>query len=127
MKCYRKISLAAALAVTMTSTQPARADRYRPDGRYSAAVSAPAAILGFEPGDRPARYEEVVRYAEALATSSPRVRLERYAKSHEGRDLLLLIIASEANHERLQAIRGAIGTIAEPRKQIGAKDLEELL
>ena len=118
MRCARNLPLVAALAATVFSSQPALADRYRPDGRYSAAVPAPASILGFEPGDRPARYQEVVHFAETIASSSPRVRLVRYAKSHEGRDLLLLIIASETNLKRLEAIRDDVGKIAEPRNSI---------
>ena len=111
----------------MISAQPALADRYRPDGQYNAAVPAPGAILGFEPGDRPARYEEVVRYAEALASSSPRVRIERYATSHEGRDLFYLILGTEANLKRLQAIRDDVAKIAEPRNSMGAKELTALV
>ena len=107
----------AVLVALLSSLLPtsSRADRYRLDGRYDARVPAPESVLGFELGDRPARYDALVRYAEALAAASPRVRLERYARSHEGRDLLLLVISSEANLARLDAIRADRAMLADPR------------
>jgi hypothetical protein len=106
---------------------PAQADRFRPEGRYDARIPAPASILGFEPGERPARYEQVVRYAEALAGASPRVRLERYARSHEGRDLLLLVISSERNLARLEEIRRDVAALADPRRPLAGTALRTLL
>ncbi len=103
------------------------ADTLRPDGRYDPRVATPGSVLGFELGERPARHDAVVRYAEALAASSPRVRIERYARSHEGRDLLVLVISSEANLERLDAIRGDIARLADPRPSIGAAALGALI
>src|SRR5262245_66583829 len=101
----------------------AAADRFRDDGRYDTSIPTPDSVLGFELGERPARYDEVLRYAEALAAASPRVNLERYARSHEGRDLLLLVVSSESNLQRLEAIRADIATLGDPRKAGGIQEL----
>src|SRR5262245_49258391 len=101
----------------------AAADRFRDDGRYDTSIPTPDSVLGFELGERPARYDEVLRFAEALAAASPRVNLERYARSHEGRDLMLLVISSEANLGRLDAIRSDVAALADPRVPLGGSAL----
>ena len=111
------------LFAMMLLVRDAAADRFRDDGRYDSAIPTPAAVLGFELGERPARYDEVVRYAEALAAASPRVNLDRYARSHEGRDLMLLVISSEANLGRLEAIRAEIAALADARAPMSSATL----
>ncbi len=106
---------------------PAGADAFRPDGRYDARVPAPAAVLGFEPGDQPARYEAVLRYAEALAAASPNVRLQRYARSHEGRDLFVIVVSSAANLARLDGIRADLARLADPRPPLAPEALQALI
>jgi hypothetical protein len=68
------------------------------------AVPAPEAVLGFAPGDRPARYDEIARYMEALAAASDRVRLADYGRNASGHRLLLLTVSSPANLTRLEDI-----------------------
>ena len=127
----RDVALAAAVfAVSLSgpiiASPPALADAFRPDGVYDASVPTPASVLGFEIGDRPVRHNEIERYAEALAAASPRVQLERYATSHEGRDLFLLVIASDENAARLEEIRAAIARLADPR-QSSASERDQII
>jgi hypothetical protein len=60
-------------------------------------VPKPADILGFTPGEdgRLLRYEDSIRYFEALAKASPRVELETIGKSSFGRDIRLAWIGAE--------------------------------
>jgi len=85
------------------------------EGPFDPAVPAPASVLGFEVGSRPARHDEVLRYYEALAASTPRARLARYAGSHEGRSLVYLTISSAENMERLEEIDAANRRLGDPR------------
>ncbi|MEL6716774.1 MAG: M14 family zinc carboxypeptidase, partial [Planctomycetota bacterium] len=86
---------------------PALAEYLPPGQTYSSAVPAPAAVLGVPVGTRHARPSEVVRYFELLANESPRVRTWTYARSHEGRPLVLAAITSPENHARLEELRRA--------------------
>jgi len=100
---------------------------FHPDGHYDEAVPAPAASLGFELGARPARHAQIIRYVEALAEASPNARLERYARSHEGRELVTLIVSSAKNFERLDEIRAAVELLGDPRRDLDDDQLERLL
>ena len=72
-----------------------------------AQVPTPAEFLGYELGDRFTRHHSVVDYAQALADASPKAIWEPYGRTSEYRELGLLIVTSEANHARLEALRAA--------------------
>ncbi len=128
MSLLRLLAIFCLLATVSTSSAPSvQADAFRPDGRYDPRVPSPASVLGFEPGARPARYESVVRYAEALAAASPNVRLQRYARSHEGRDLFVIVVSTEANLARLDAIHGDLARLADPRPAIAPAEVSALI
>lgn len=90
-------------------------------------VPSPRDVLGFSPGERAAEPAEIVRYAEALAASSARVRLSRYGETHEGRPLVLLTISSEANLARLPEVRRSVGRILDPRDPLADGELRSLV
>lgn len=107
-------------AVQQTATNPfAPPD---PDPR----VPPVASLLGFEIGSRPATHHEVLSAFEAWAEASPRGILLRYGKTHEGRDLLLLVVSSEENIARLDSLREAHARLADPRG-IGEAETARLL
>ncbi len=78
-------------------------------------IPSPKQVLGFAPGDRPVRYDELVRYMQALDAATDRVALRTHGMTHEGRTLYHLIITSSANHARLDAIRADNAKLADPR------------
>ncbi len=90
-------------------------DPLTPGGAYDPSVPAPAAVLGFVPGDRPARYDQVVTYIRKLAEASPRVRLMEMGRSTEGRQQYYLVIALPERLQRLEQIRQDAGRLADPR------------
>lgn len=79
------------------------------------AVPTPESVLGYELGAAFTPYHRVVDYLEAVATASPRVELERYGESYEGRPLLLLRISSPENLARQEDIRRTYLALAEER------------
>lgn len=86
-----------------------------PGAEYDPAVPSPDSVLGFPVGSKaatPAQIEEVIT---TLAETSPRVKLSRYATTHEGRGLHYLVIASEANRARLSELQSDYGRLADPR------------
>ena len=53
---------------------------------YDAAVPTPAAVLGYEIGDRFTTHALLMRYMERLAAASSRVRLDTMSRTLEGRE-----------------------------------------
>jgi len=53
-----------------------------PGARFDPAIPTQAQLLGLEPGARPLRHPELIRYLEALAQASPRAVLRDYSTTH---------------------------------------------
>ena len=85
-----------------------------PGGSYDPAVPVPRAVLGYDIGDRFTPHHLIVRYAEHLARTSRRVRIDTVATTFEGRPLLLATITSEANQNRRQQIQNDARRLADP-------------
>ena len=82
---------------------------------------APAEALGAELGTRPYRPEEILGYFRLLAESSPRARLEEYARSHEARPLVLLAVSDEPTIAVLDSFREAHVRRLDPREDAEAE------
>jgi Zinc carboxypeptidase len=92
-------------------------DPLHPSPSYSSSVPAPEALLGYKLGSAFTPYDQLEKYFQALAASSPaHLKLEGYGKSVEGRTLYTLTITSEKNLARLDAIRNATTKLSDPRK-----------
>ena len=72
---------------------------------YDESIPKPADVLGFEPGEWHVRPDQLVAYAQAVATVSDRVVFEIQGRTHERRPQPLLIVTSPKNHERLETLR----------------------
>lgn len=118
-------ALAAVIAVAALAAGPAPpagavewgatlADFLPAGAEHDPVVPAPAAVLGHEVGERHVRPDDLVRYFEALAETSDRVRLEIQGRTHEGRPQPLAIVTSPANHARLEEIRRAHLALSDP-------------
>ena len=60
-------------------------------------------------------YDQIVKYYRALARATPRVQVETIGRSHEGRELVVVWVSSEANMKRLAQNRANLAKIADPR------------
>ena len=74
---------------------------------YDPAVPTPAEVLGYTIGERHTRPDEIARYVQAVAASSPRVTAGTYGQTVEGRPLVYAVVTSPANQGRLDQIRAA--------------------
>ncbi|HEV2733838.1 MAG TPA: M14 family zinc carboxypeptidase, partial [Longimicrobiaceae bacterium] len=102
-------------ALILSAAFPAAAQHaYSAGGDYDPAVPTPRSVLGYEVGERFTPHHLLVRYVERLAAASPRVRVDTVARSFEGREVLLVTVASEANARRLDAIRADAQRLASP-------------
>lgn len=97
-----------------------------PGATYDPAVLTPESILGFQVGSKPATPAEIETVVTAIADSSSRAKLFRYATSHEGRGLHYLIIASESNIAKLDSLQADYARLADPRS-VKAKDADRLI
>ena len=123
---FRLTPAALALACTLAlSAQPAPApspiDGYRydapffPGATYDPAVPSPDSVLGFALGSRPASPAQIEAVITRIAQQSRRARLVRYGTTHEGRPLHYVVLASEANLARLDALQADLARLADPR------------
>ena len=88
-------------------------------GTYDASVPTPDSVLGYPVGQRPARYDEVMRYLNVLSRQSPRVRLFEMGRTYEGRALSYVVLATQENLKRLDEIKKNNAILADPRRAAG--------
>ncbi|WP_428266927.1 M14 family zinc carboxypeptidase [Haliangium sp.] len=86
-----------------------------PGTDYDPDLPTPEACLGHPAGARLATPEAILGCFRAWAERSPRVRIEPYSESYEGRPLVRVIITSPDNHARLDDILADLGKLADPR------------
>ncbi len=119
--CALALVLAGSLAAQTASEPPGLSGLaydapFFPAATYNDAVPAPSAVLGFPVGQRPATHAQIEAVLRSLAENSPRCKLFEYARSFEGRALYYLVITSEANIRRLDALKADLARLADPRK-----------
>ena len=83
------------------------AEPFFPGAEYDLSVARPDDFLGQPVGSRLASHDEMLAILGAIAGSSPRVTMEAYGRTYEGRPLVTLTITSPRNHARMEAIRAA--------------------
>jgi len=91
-------------------------DPFFPGAKYDASIATPDSILGQKHGSRLAHHAEILACFRAWAGSSKRIRLETFARTHEGRELVWAAISSPANLARLDSIRADMAHLADPRE-----------
>lgn len=74
-------------------------------GLTAAQLLSPSEFLPHQHGAHFTPHHIVVDYMKYMAAQSPRVQLQQYGTSNEGRPLLLLVISSEENLAKLEGIR----------------------
>ena len=80
-------------------------------------VPSPLKFFGYIPGEpgHMTYHKDIVRYYEALAQASPRVKLFRFGVSDEGRDMVALAVADEATIKQLEKYRQITARLTDPR------------
>ena len=78
---------------------------YLPDIEYDPAIPTPKSVIGHQVGEWHISHDKLVQYMEKLAASSDRIIIQEYARSHENRPLLNLIISAPKNLVRINEIK----------------------
>jgi hypothetical protein len=92
-----------------------------PGASHDESITAPEVVLGHALGARPASHADVSSCWRTWERESPRVALETYARTFEGRECTVGVVTSPANHARLDEILAGIGRLADRR---GVSDAE---
>ncbi len=95
------------------------------NAKYDTAIPTPASYFGFRIGQRHLHHHQLVAYLEQLAEISDRVTIQEYARSYGGRPLVMLLITSPQNHDRLETIRQRHLQLADPDASTGV-DIKSL-
>jgi hypothetical protein len=89
---------------------------------YSKDIPSPTQVLGAVAGTKALKPEEILRYFEALAAASSRAKVIEYARSHEGRPLVILAVSDEATIAGLEEFRRDHRRLADPRGRTADED-----
>jgi len=72
----------------------------------NAQLKSPDEFLGYEPGSRYTPHYRIADYFRHAAAAMPgMMKLESYGQTHEGRELMIAIVASAENFPKLEEIR----------------------
>lgn len=106
---FKPIFFAAAATALAGVSAPAFAEPmtfFHVDGvTYDDSIPGFEDMTGYEIGERPVRYSDLVSYTRMLAERSPNITVETIGYSHEGRPILTFTVTSPENHSRLDEIR----------------------
>lgn len=112
--------------VLQTGLVNAQNFEYYPNARYDNAIPTLEQVVGHSWGEKITMHHEAVQYLKALTTASPRIRMVQYGETWEGRALYYLIVASEQNMARIEAIKDAMQKLADPRR-ISSTEAQNLI
>jgi hypothetical protein len=93
---------------------------------YDAAIPNPDTLLRQPVGTFTAHHAEIMAAMRAMAAKSNRMRVVPFGVTHEGRELVSVVIASPENLQRIDAIRADIAKLADPRG-VDAAEIERIV
>ena len=117
LRCSLPLLMAGLFGAPLLGQRPQH--RAMPARRHPTAtpIPNPRSVLGFEPGDdrKLADWGTLVRYYQALAKTSDRVRYRELGKTTLGAPFVALVISSSQNLRRLDTYRRLNLALADPR------------
>ncbi|HWZ33335.1 MAG TPA: M14 family zinc carboxypeptidase [Bryobacteraceae bacterium] len=84
----------------------------------SSTVPSPKDVLGYYAGapKKLTYYADLLKYYRALESKSPRVKVISTGKTDEGRETVVVFVASDDSIKNLETYRGYLAQLADPRK-----------
>lgn len=89
-------------------------DSLLPAGPYRKDITPPEQLLGHPLGQRPVSPEELLQAVKTWVKQSPRLKLETYGQTHEGRPLVLVVVTDPARMDQLDAVQQAMQRLHDP-------------
>ena len=113
----RTVTFVVTLCLAFAGAVSAQDFEFFPGAKYDPAIPTLKQVAGHAWGENITMHHEAERYLKALAAAAPRrARLQEHGATWEGRTLYHIIISSEANIARLDAVKASIQKLADPRK-----------
>jgi len=113
--------------VLSLSTLLADAFQFYPGASYDSKIPTLMQVVGHSWGEDLTDQGQLESYLQALEKAAPgRIRVIKYGESWEGRPLYYLVIGSEANLARLNAVKAGIQNLAYPQT-LSPSSAEELI
>ncbi|TVP54761.1 MAG: zinc carboxypeptidase, partial [Mongoliibacter sp.] len=114
------ISMTAALAQkSPKSTVDIPLSYYLPEGfNYNSEIPEPQDFFGFQVGEWNPAYEQILRYFEKLAESSPRAEFQIIGYTYEKRPQAILTISAPSNINQLDQIKADRKKLRDPDSNI---------
>ena len=98
-----------------------------PGTEYNKNIPTIKDVLGYEPGSRISSPSDITKYFAALAQAAPeKIVIKPYAKSWEGRTLMVAAISSKSNIAQLDSLQHGMQKLSDPRK-ISATEAEKVI
>ena len=91
-------------------------DYYLPKTSYDPSVPTPESVFGHQVGEWHLSHDKLLMYYEKLAAASDKITLHEYARSHENRPLIYLVITSSENQRNIQAIQDQHLALCDPAR-----------
>jgi hypothetical protein len=98
---------------------------FLPDIQYDRSIPTPEQLFGFQIGEWHLSHDQLLSYYRLLDEASERITLYEYARSHEQRPLIYLVITSKKNHENIQAIQNQHVALCDPSRS-GSLDISKM-
>jgi hypothetical protein len=112
----KRVAIALAVALVAAATSAANVFDVLPQARFDPTVPTVDKVLGYEWGETISDPEQVLHFARALAQAAPsRIRLLEYARSVEGRPLVLLVVGSPDNLAHWGDVQRRLAALGDPR------------
>lgn len=115
------------LTLSLLALLAAGSPELSPGTVYDPAIPTIKKVLGYEHGEEISTGEGFVTYMKALeAASGGRAKVIEYARSWEGRPLVVMIVGSAERIRSLDAIKADMKKLADPRG-LAAADIESIV
>ena len=98
---------------------------FLPKTEYDASIPTPESVFGHQVGEWHLSHDKLLMYYARLAAASPKITLHEYARSHEHRPLIYLVITSEENQRDIESIRQQHLALCDPARSAGL-DTEDM-
>ena len=107
MSMSKRLSVAVLVVALAVVSMERRPEAQAPRPAASARLTTPLEAWGHNIGDDYflADYQQLTSYWKTLEKQSPRLKLVDIGKSSEGRTMLMAIITSPANHQKLASYK----------------------
>ena len=126
MQRFNWLIIAVVFAFTEIFSQSIQ-DVFNSNAELNNSIPTFKAVNGFALGEKPSHYFQTVRYIQAVAKASDRVKLVQQGETFQGRKLYYLIISSPQNLAKLNKIESDISKLFDPRKLRNEKEAREII